>query len=201
MRPAAIFIFILITVMTASAQDAGGVDVETVSVLTIFNPGFSHERKIGQNQTLYAQVFMNTSIYLGYSSSLGNTSDIHFEPALSAQYRYYYNAKRRSEKGKRTALNSMNYLSFIYEATFTDNRIDVSDYEEEHVRPIHQIGICWGIQRNYASRFSLNLQLGFGYFYTKVTTPDATGQPVSGHTDGLNTLGQINLGIWLNKRQ
>ena len=187
--------------MPAFAQDEGSVDVESVSVLTIFNPGLSHERKIGRNQTLYGQVFMNTSIYLGYSAALGNTSDIYFEPALSAQYCYYYNAKRRSDKGKRTALNSMNYLTFLYEATFSDNRIDVSDYEEEKVRPIHQLGICWGIQRNYASRFSLNLQLGMGYFYTKVTTPDAAGQPVAGHTGGLNTLGQINIGIWLNKRK
>ena len=199
MRSTAFFIYLLIIALPAIAQDSEDIDVESVSVLTVFNPGFSHETKIGKHQTLYAQVFLNTSIYLGYSSTLGNMSDISFEPAITGQYRFYYNAKKRSDKGKRTALNSMNYLSFIYEATFTDDRIDVSDYDEEKVRPIHQIGICWGIQRNYASRFSLNL--GFGYFYTKVTTPDSTGQPISDHTSGLNTIAQINLGIWLNKRK
>ena len=201
MRTIALFICLSVIVSPAFAQDSEGIDVESVSILTVFNPGFSHEIKIGRYQTFYGQIFMNTSIYLGYSSALGNMSDISFEPAITGQYRYYYNAQRRADKGKRTALNSMNYLSFIYEATFTDERVDVSDYDEEKVRPIHQLGICWGIQRNYASRFSLNLNLGVGYFYTRVTTPDATGQPVSGHNSGLNTIGQINLGIWLNKRK
>lgn len=155
----AFFLFTLITATSSFAQETP--DVTTVSVFTILNPGFSHERKIGKDQSLYGQIFTNTSVFLGYSSSsLGNMSSISFDPAISAQYRYYYNAERRLAKGKRTALNSMNYLSLVYEATFTDDRISVSDYEEENVRAIHQFGICWGIQRNYASRFSLNLHLG-----------------------------------------
>ena len=201
MKLIAIPFFRLLTVVAAFAQDAVEADIANVSVLTIFNPGFSHERKVGKRQSLYAQIFMNTSIYLCYSSSLGNLSKIHFDPAVTAQYRYYYNGGRRSDKGRRTALNSMNYMGVVYEVIITDNRIAVSDYEEEKMRPIHQLGICWGIQRNYASRFSLNLQLGLGYFYTKVTTPDAAGQPVAGHKDGLNTMGQLNLGIWLNDRK
>jgi hypothetical protein len=196
--PIAVF---LITGTTSLSQDSSSTDITNVAVLTIVNPGFSYEQKIGKDQSLYGQIFISTSFYLGYSSSLGNTSEIHFDPAFTAQYRYYYNAERRFAKGKRTALNSMNYVSVVYEAIFTDNRISVSDYEEENVRPIHQLGICWGIQRNYASRFSLNLHLGLGYFYTRVTTPDNLGQPVSGHSGGFNTLGQLNLGIWLNKRK
>jgi hypothetical protein len=37
----------LLTVVAGFAQDAVEADIVNVSVLTIFNPGFSHERKSG----------------------------------------------------------------------------------------------------------------------------------------------------------
>jgi hypothetical protein len=39
-------------------------------------------------------------------------------PALALQYRYYYNAARRRAKGKRTEMNSLNYVSALVETDF-----------------------------------------------------------------------------------
>jgi hypothetical protein len=75
-------------------------ELSNVTKATFLNPGISYEKKIGKFQSLYAQAFMNTSFGLGYSSSLGNTSFIYFDPALAVQYRYYYNFAKREAKGK-----------------------------------------------------------------------------------------------------
>src|SRR6476661_7000903 len=85
-----------------SAQVDRRSDVTDVTKASFFNPGISYEKAVGTSQSVYAQAFMNTSFGLGYSSSLGNTSYIYFDPAMMIQYRRYYNSRRRAEQGRRT---------------------------------------------------------------------------------------------------
>src|SRR5689334_15473284 len=94
-------------------------EVTDVARITILSPGFSYEMKAGKFQTLFFQVFMNTSAYAEYSSYFGYESRFYFDPAVTAQYRYYYNAGKRTDKGKRTEMNSMNYLALIDELFFS----------------------------------------------------------------------------------
>lgn len=196
-----IFFFLLPLIATnCFSQDKGKPGVTDVTKATFLNPGISYEKRIGKFQSLYGQAFMNTSFGVGFSSSLGNTSYIYFDPALTIQYRYYYNFAKREAKGKRTAMNSLNYVCAILETVFSKAAISSSYYPETNRRAINTFGLAWGFQRNYKKRFSLDLNLGGGYFYTKVTTMDNAGQFISENTGQFTTVGQLNLGFWLNKR-
>ncbi|MEO7044164.1 MAG: hypothetical protein ABI091_02570, partial [Ferruginibacter sp.] len=67
-------------------------------------------------------------------------------------------------------------------------------------RAVKKFGIAWGLQRNYKSRFSLDMNVGPGYFFAKVTRQNIIGQFATENTSGFTILGQVNLGFWLNKR-
>lgn len=194
--------FLLLVLISANcfSQDKGNDDITDVTKLTFFNPGISYEKRIGKLQSLYAQAFMNTSFGLGYSSALGNTSYIHFDPALALQYRYYYNFAKRQAKGKRTGMNSLNYVCAIAETIFSKASISSSYYPEKSIRAINSFGLAWGFQRNYHKRFSLDLSIGPGFLFTRVTTMNYTGQFITKRIGQFTTVGQINLGFWINKR-
>lgn len=194
-----LFLLLLIS-MNCFCQSKENTDITDVSKATFFNPGISYEKRIGKFQSLYTQLFMNTSFSIGYSDALGNTSSIHFDPAATLQYRYYYNSKNREAKGKRTEMNSLNYLASILETTFSKGSISSSYYTEKDRRAIYAFGIAWGFQRNYAKRFSLDINFGPAYLYTRVTTMNDTGQLITKNAGQFKTVGQINLGFWLNKR-
>jgi hypothetical protein len=61
-------------------------------------------------------------------------------------------------------------------------------------------GVAWGLQRNYNKRFSLDLNLGAGYIFTKTSTT-VTGQFVNKIIGKTTTLGHVTLGFWINKRK
>jgi len=188
---------ILISANCYSQKDIN-TDIRNVTKITFLNPGVSYEKKIGKLQSLYAQAFLSTSIYLGYSSSLGSTSGINIYPALALQYRYYYNAARRKAKGKRTEMNSLNYVSALVETDFY--RENVSSNGEKQLRASKIFGAVWGFQRNYQKRFSLDLNLGVSYVYSKETTINDAGQYITKNVGEFTNLGQIGLGFWLNRR-
>jgi len=97
-------------------------------------------------------------------------------------------------------MNSLNYISPMVEMVFSKRRVSVSNFVEDKRRPITTVGLAWGIQRNYPKHFSLDLNLGLGWLFTKVSLPDGNGQPYTDHTNEFTSIGQITLGFWLNKR-
>ena len=97
-------------------------------------------------------------------------------------------------------MNSLNYLAGIVEITFSKESISSSYLIEKDRRAINVFGIAWGFQRNYPKRFSLDINFGPGYLYTRVTTMNDTGQLITKNAGQFITVGQINLGFWLNKR-
>jgi hypothetical protein len=195
------FLFLLIISINSFAQEKMQTDITNITKVTFLDIGISYEKKVAKFQSILGQAFMNTSISIGYSSSSGNTSSIKFDPALSLQYRYYYNYNRRQKKGKRTEMNSLNYLSPTFVTILTKKRISMSHYVENNRRPINTVGVVWGIQRNYNKRFSLDFNLGLGYLFTTASLPDNTGQTIKENIERFSTLGQLNLGFWLNRRK
>jgi hypothetical protein len=197
-----LFIMLLIPTCFCHAQSKTGTDVTNITKLTFLNPGISYEARVGKLQTVYVQSFMNTSAYFSYSSSIGSSSGVFFDPAATAQYRYYYNATARQAKGKRTEMNSMNYFAGVAETIFTRSAADDNNLKELDRRPVTTIGLAWGIQRNGLKRFSLDLNLGIGYLFAKGTVynSDYTNETRSVNVSKISGIGQINLGFWLNKR-
>ena len=188
---------IMLSSVTCFSQDTA--DVTRVTKLTFLNPGISREMRVVKLQTVYVQAFMNTSAYFSYSSSFGTEAGIYFDPALTGQYRYYYNAKRRAEKGKRTEMNSMNYLAGVWETDFTKAGVLDDNIDEEKRRAVNKLGVVWGLQRNGSKHFSLDLSLGFGYVFAKGTGIDENGNKFSSPVSQVTSIGQINLGFWLNR--
>lgn len=103
--------FLVLLFIVGDVFSQSNVDVVDITKLSIIAPAIGYEKRIGHLQTVEAEVFMSSAWGIGYSSSLGNTSFFYASPAVGLQYRYYYNAIRREEKGKRTAKNSMNYIA------------------------------------------------------------------------------------------
>src|SRR5215213_6679834 len=153
----------LASFLAGSSQD---VDV-SVAKVTILNPGLSYETRIGKFQTVYGQAFMNVSASYSYSSSMGSNSKFYFDPAVTLQYRYYYNGMKRMEMERRTEMNSMNYVAAVSEVIFSKMRLSTNYFDEWNRRAITRLGVVWGLQRNYRQRFSLDLNMGLGYMFAK----------------------------------
>ena len=195
-------LFLLIFISTnCFCQGKTQPDITDVTKVTFFNPGFSYEKRMGKFQSLYAQAFMSTSFAVGFSDALGFSSSIHFDPAFTLQYRYYYNSAQRQAKGKRTEMNSLNYVSAIFQTVFSNVNISSSYLPEEKNRAVNILGVAWGFQRNYKKRFSLDLNLGIGYLFTTATTTDNGGQNNTRNVGQVTTTSRLNLGFWLNKRK
>lgn len=185
--------------LSSTAQESNEVDVTDVSKVTILAPGFSYEKRIGKFQTLHLHAYAALGASYMYSDALGSEFDFSIDPALLFQYRYYYNAKKRVRKERRTDMNSMNYFAPTYQMVLSKQRISTDQYMESSRRPINTLGLVWGMQRNYPKRFSLDANVGLGYLFAKTTVPGFNG-PVSSHDGNVTLLLNINIGLWLNKK-
>jgi hypothetical protein len=202
-----LFLFFAITTIASNCFSQDETDIVNITKVTFLNPGISQELRIGKLQSIYLQAFMNTSAYFTYSSSFGSESAIYFDPAVTGQYRYYYNAAKRADKDKRTEMNSLNYVGGVVETFFSKIPLYKDDIfadppDEPKRRAVTRIGAIWGIQRNGMKRFSLDLNLGLGYMFGKTTNYDFnTGETYSSNRSQVTMLGQLNLGFWLNRRE
>jgi hypothetical protein len=190
---------LLLLATNSHSQDTEKKAITDVFKVSFLDPGIGYEKRIGSVKSLVMQAFLGLGLQYGYSSSFGSHFNVSVDPGANLQYRYYYNRKQREKRAKRIDMNSLNYFAGIYEIIFTANRIFDSDYEEENRRPIHVFGLMWGMQRNYKKRFSLDLNIGPGYLFSRTTTPDDTGEPIKGNGGKFTLLSHINLGLWLNK--
>jgi hypothetical protein len=179
-------------------------DVQTILKISLINPGFSGEFKVGKFQTLYSQAFMNTSFSartITYNNNVVLTeTKYYFDPAVTLQYRYYYNYNRRQDKGKKTSLNNMNYFGPDYEMFYSKLPIspDAWGYVAK-ARPVQRIGAVWGLNRNY-NRFFIDLNLGLGYMFAKSEYYCNCNTSTEILKDGVPTfMGQLNLGFLLGK--
>lgn len=199
---ASIFLFVILAGTKTYAQEENKADVTNVTKLTFLNPGIGQEIKIGKHQTIYGQLFMNTSATTKteyYNNSQNIDIDFYFDPAVTIQFRNYYNGRRRSARGKRIEMNSMNYVGLIAEVFFSKIPLNES-YIQEDRRPITTLGAAWGLQRNYKGRFSLDFYLGAGYRFAQ-STLYTIPQTTKINTTAFSLISQLNVGIWLNKRK
>ena len=157
-----LFLVIFFASMNAFCQDSANSGIRDITKLNFLGPGFSYEKRIGKFQSLHVQAYIETSFYFSYSSTFGTDAGVYFDPALALQYRYYYNAARREAKGKRTAMNSLNYIGAISQISFVQNEILTSYFPEEGRQQACTFGAIWGFQRNYLKRFSLDFNIGLG---------------------------------------
>ncbi|NER18587.1 hypothetical protein [Spongiivirga citrea] len=149
----------LIISQFAIGQDSKNV-ADSQFKINFLTPGVEFETGISNNSTL--NFALGTGIFLRKQ----NNQDTEFGvfPYLDGQYRYYYNFKRRLDKGKRTDRNSANYFSLSALAQSGKSIIGNVDFTEDYAA---FVGPIWGMQRTYNSGFNLNLSAGVGYAWSE----------------------------------
>jgi putative salt-induced outer membrane protein YdiY len=187
------------------AQDSTA-QLTTVTKASFLNPGISYEMPVKPNKTVYAQVSLSPSAYFSYSDALDAYGNISFDPAFTVQYRYYYNIQKRSAAGKRIERNSANYIAPMFEVLASEAYTYRRSVLNSEFRPVFHFGAVWGLQRNFAKRFSLDLNIGPGIALTKeeyISYIDYRNQRYEWgdrNVANFTILSQLNLGFWLNKR-
>lgn len=193
-----LFPIFLFFAKNAIAQDSSSV-ITNVTRITILNPGISYEMRTGNTSTVYLHAYTTTLSSIGYSSTFGWSTQFNFDPSLSLQYRFYHNIKRRLEKGKRIEKNSLNYIAPVYQMSFSKNALSDGVYVNNNRRPISELGVVWGMQRNYENRFSLGLNVGPGIFFGK----DRIEEPTESYTVNITEftlVAHLELAIWLGRK-
>ena len=152
--------------------------------LNFFLPGISYEQKIAQYQTIhitgYADVISSTQ-----STNGGNSTNIYLTPTVALEMRSYYNLNKRERNGKRTDMNSGNYLAPVYLGKYSYR----NDFGTEVW--FNQVGAVWGLQRTSPSGFSFDLNLGLGYSWS---------EPYSGYSNSMDLILQLALGFVIGKK-
>lgn len=179
-------------------------DVTDISKVTL-HPGFSYEKRIGRHQTLYGQVFPTINFSFDFEDGIGGSNSeysFYIDPAIFLQYRFYYNAGRRQRKGKRTELNSMNYIGVVDRTVFSKHPINSNYDMEKHYRTMNMLGAVWGLQRNFdRSRISVDLNVGPAIAFAKTTSTNLSGHTETYIHNEFSLFTQFDVGFWLNKRK
>ena len=111
--------------------------------LNFLMPGVSFEQKVMMEKTVHMAGYI----------------DIELNPSISFAFRNYYNLSIRGLRGKRTEMNSGNYLAPIYIGKYSH----MNDYFRTIW--INQVGGVWGMQRSSPSGFSFDLNVGLAYLF------------------------------------
>lgn len=159
----------------ANAQETNGSKAsveESVTGLQISPLGAwaYHEFKLSDEFALRAEAGINASIWGG--SQYDGINYI-FAPAISVEPRWYYNLKKRVDKGRNIKGNSANFLSlkinympdwFVLNANsdYTWNGYQVVDY---NINNEMSIVPTWGIRRALGKYFDYEAGFGLGYGY------------------------------------
>jgi len=196
------------------AQDENEKILSKIFKVNFFaEPGLSYEIPTAKLQSLLVSAFMNSAISYKIKNGLfgPEISDFkfYFDPTLSLQYRQYINYNKRIEKQKKTELNNMSYLAFVYENIYTkvpQSKVYYGDILKR--RSIHRSGIVFGIQRNSKGKnFSLDFNIGLGYKFSKSEYVCNCFDGVNYVTNitnknesGLTFISRLGLGIRLNNK-
>ena len=145
--------FSFCTLFTLNAQQQNGVEKGLLSV-NILTPGLEYELGLTNTTTLDFRIGTGFAYRKGI---FGEGYGVY--PIFNVQYRYYYNLKKRHDKGKNTTNNSANYLALSGAVQTGKPIIGNLEYYEDY---FGVIGPVWGLQRYYKSGFKLDLNLGGG---------------------------------------
>ena len=157
----ALVIYLFFLPILAQAQNDFVPETRSLATLDL---GFSGvqvggELKTGKTQTILIRAGMMPLLYedidpFGYASS---HTKLGWSPALSGEYRFYYNYQRRMEKKKDIRNNGVNYAGYLLLYSFKP--VGVKDYLTANTR-ILITGPVWGFNRALGEKILFNLTLG-----------------------------------------
>ena len=140
------------------AQDAS-VEKSTFGVQTgWFGFWLYNEAKLSKEIVLRSEIGISGEFYInGYYDN----SWFLVGPTFSLEPKWYYNIKRRNDKGKSISGNSANFISlntkFVPDWFYTTNNDKLIFFEQLSIIP------TWGIRRNIGNHFNYEAGIGLGY--------------------------------------
>jgi hypothetical protein len=191
------FVFIIITllqILQANGQKKFNEGkVESILKINLLSPGIAYEAPLSNKLSLYSEVYGTVDFLVRNNFSIINGSSnkviFTFLPAINEQVRFYYNGSERFKNNRRIEKNSMNYVATS--ASFLGGKKD------EFLSSQAQIALLWGLQRNMASRFSLDFNFGIG-----LAIPTSRNRNLYYNTENKRIIeSHLRLGIWLGKRK
>lgn len=159
-----LLLLFLAAIPAVYAQDEAAVSVaKNQFKINVLFPGFVYEHGFSEKNTLYSEATLG----IGFShNDYYDKSDTYLAVGITEQLRHYYNLQKRSNKGKRTARNSGNYLAL--NASYYSKPLS-GDNQYFHYVPSSTVAALWGLQRTYG-RFNLEFSAGPGVSFSKVET-------------------------------
>lgn len=154
MKHALITFFLLAAMLNTNIAQEASVENSTCGIQVGISP-LSIYNELKMTNTLA----LRTELAFGFSYSLTQWTVM---PVLIVEPRYYYNLKKRLEKGKRIDGNSGNRISVLmgYEPGVVLSSNNKKTYPSFNVMP------SWGIRRNIGQHFNYEVGLGLGYGWT-----------------------------------
>lgn len=164
----------------------------TVPVLTatFLSPGITYEHPVTNKVSIKGKAAFTVGWSFSASSSLGQNYSLSPTPLIAGQLRYYYNFSMRKLKEKNIDRNSADYISLLAKYGYSGVTYyygDQGNYSIKQATHLPNVGIVWGLQRNYKNRFSIDCSIGPG-LYTSFANNEFT------------LIADISLGIWLGKK-
>ena len=175
-----LIVFLQFFSVTSFSQGEGPFQVDPgVFRINFLLPGVSYEQRLASDKTFFISAY--TDAFIIDNGLVDEELDLFFSANINGEFRTYYNFAKRSEKGRRTAVNSANYISPLYIGRYSRT----GDFDQ--LQWVNQLGFQWGMQRNGPKHFGLDLS--FGLLYT--VNAQNTNYPTVG------PLIQLRLGFWL----
>ncbi len=117
-----------------------------------------YEAKLANNWTVRGEMGLRGNLTI----VAGGDNDFYVQPEIALSPRFYYNLKRRVEKGKNIENNSANFLS-LYNS-YRPDWFTVLDDNERNTNQSISTTFLWGLRRSYGKHFHLEFAAGLGYY-------------------------------------
>jgi len=153
-----VFILLLVFSTMASAQFGKNCELRQFKI-NIFNPGIEYEMALGVNTTFDIKAGLQLALDPSESQVYENLG---FFPAITAQYRYYYNFEKRQRNRRQVYGNSANYIAPAAAVFFPGSRT-IDNVNVENV--ISYAGAVTGLQRSYNSGINFSIDVGAAYYF------------------------------------
>lgn len=163
------FLFVIsTTAYTQGNTQTFGVEENLFKANLLFIPSVVYERAIRGNFVAKAELGVSLTIF----DNFGDTS-VGIFPKVEGQLKYYYNLKRRFNKGKNISNNSGSFVATAYQ--FQDRNAIFNNIKRSS--NFSYLGGVWGFQKSYNSGLSLLFEVGLGYDFGYVSNNNPRGRP------------------------
>ncbi|MGB7786036.1 MAG: hypothetical protein WBL27_08050 [Salinimicrobium sp.] len=157
-----IFLFFLFVTHYSWTQEQEMVD-ESIYGLQIGMLGvWAHnELRLHGNTSLRTEVGFDTGLFSSNADYSGTDVGVVFIPSISLEPRFYYNLRKRINKGKNITKNSGNFIAL--RLNYRPDWFTLSNVDNTSVADNIAIIPKWGIKRTFWNHLTYELGAGVGY--------------------------------------